>query len=142
MVLLEPAGRPGTHGRRELAELPALAFGVAASPGGSREVLAGCVRRALAAAGEDPERVWAAVLTDATEEAAVTDVLGDRVPVRLCVSDLVGDTGGAASAFGVATLLALSAVEPATHDRTALVTAVDRDGAVGCAVLRLRGVER
>ena len=66
MLLLEPAGRPGTYGRRELAAVPALAFGEAASPDDERGVLAGCVRRALAAAGEDPQRLWAVVTAGVT----------------------------------------------------------------------------
>ncbi|MFE3499664.1 hypothetical protein ACFXPX_11155 [Kitasatospora sp. NPDC059146] len=47
------------------------------------------------------------------------------------------DPGPAAATFQIQALLSTAETEPAAAGRTALVTAVDRDGAVGCAVLRL-----
>jgi 3-oxoacyl-[acyl-carrier-protein] synthase II len=141
MVLLEPAGRPARHGRAELAEILAMRFGVAEAAG-VRPALAECVRRTLAAAGEVPERVWAAVSSGGAdlpvegEEAALTDVLGTGTPVRHSSSDLVGDTSAASALFALVEALALAAGEPGER-RLALVTAVDRDGVLGCALLRL-----
>jgi 3-oxoacyl-[acyl-carrier-protein] synthase II len=147
MLLLEAAGRPARYGRAELASVLALVFGVADSPADVRGVLAGCLRRAFAVAGEDPARVWAVVRSGpasagetAGEDAAIGDVLGGAAQVLLRGTDLFGDADAAASAFGLAAVLALTEDAPVPHDRTALVTAVDRDGAVGCAVLRLPGV--
>ncbi|MBD0694736.1 hypothetical protein BG452_17260 [Streptomyces sp. CBMA123] len=50
---------------------------------------------------------------------------------------LLGDTSAAAATFQIQALLGAAEAEPAAAGRIALVTAVDRDGAVGCAVLRL-----
>jgi 3-oxoacyl-[acyl-carrier-protein] synthase II len=135
MVLLEPAGRPGRHGRTELAELLGLAFGVFREPADAAAALAGCVRRVLAAAGESQDRVWAHAAAHDPELSEV-DVAFDA-PLRLPVTELVGDTHAASAALGVAAVLAVAATEPRAGGRTALVTAVDRDGTVGCALLRL-----
>jgi 3-oxoacyl-[acyl-carrier-protein] synthase II len=58
-------------------------------------------------------------------------------PLRLSMTELVGDTHAASAALGVAAVLAVAATEPRAGGRTALVTAVDRDGTAGCALLRL-----
>lgn len=52
------------------------------------------------------------------------------------VSRLIGDTAGAAAMFQLAAVLAL-AEQDDVRGRVAVVTAVDRDGEAGCAVLRL-----
>ncbi len=143
MVLLEPAGRPAGYRRTELAELLALEFGVYRGLTGVQPALAGCLDRAFAAAPESSARLWAVIssggpnLPGVAEDAALADVLGDRVPVRLRTTDLVGDVGAASATFGLTAVLALAAQESAAHGRTALLTAVDRDGVVGCALLRL-----
>jgi 3-oxoacyl-[acyl-carrier-protein] synthase II len=142
MVLLEPGGRPAGYRRTELAELLALEFGVYRELTDVRPALAGCMSRVFTAAHESPARLWAAVSSGANlpaqaEDAALAEILGDRVPVRLRTTDLVGDAGAASATFGLTALLALAAAEPAAHGRTALLTAVDRDGVVGCALLRL-----
>jgi len=138
MVLLEPAGRPVRYGRTELAEVLGMGFGVAGAAE-VRSALAGCVRRTLAAAGASPAGVWGAASSGGAdlpgdgEEAALTDVLGAGTPVRLCGTDLVGDTSAASAAFALAALLALAPGD----GRLALVTAVDRDGVFGCALFRV-----
>ncbi|MGH3735196.1 MAG: beta-ketoacyl synthase N-terminal-like domain-containing protein [Micromonosporaceae bacterium] len=143
MVLLEPAGRPTAHRRAELAELLALEFGVAATPADVAPALTGCVRRACIAAGESPDQIWAVARCGgpdpecAGEADALTDLLGDKPPVQLCATDLLGDTHGASAAFGLVALLATAAGTGDAVGRTALVTAADRDGALGCALLRL-----
>jgi len=143
MVLLEPAGRPAGHLRTALAELLALEFGVYRALTGVQPALADCLDRAFAAAHESPARLWAVIssggpnLPGVAEDAALTEILGDRVPVRHRATDLVGDVGAASASFGLTAVLALAAQEPAAHGRTALLTAVDRDGVVGCGLLRL-----
>ena len=136
MVLLEPAGRPAHHGRAELAEVLSLAFAVA-EPDHAQAALARCVRRVLDHAGESPGNVLAVATSGGEEEAAVTDVLGTGTPVRLCASELIGDTSAASAAFALTAVLALAPEAPG--GRLALITAVDRDGALGCALLRLGG---
>lgn len=132
MLLLEPTGRPG---RTELAELLGLTFGVYREPADAGPALAGCVRRVLAAAGESPDGMWAHA---AAHDPELSDVdIALDVPLRLPMTELVGDTHAASAALGVAAVLALSVTEPRASGRTALVTAVDRDGTVGCALLRL-----
>jgi 3-oxoacyl-[acyl-carrier-protein] synthase II len=144
MVLLEPLGRPGEHGRAELAEVLTLEFGFYGKPSDIRPALATCVRRALVAANETPDQVWAVASSGgpgpvgAGEAAALADVVGDRVPVRLHSTELVGDTNGASAAFALIALVGNAGrAAREAHGRTALVTSVDRDGVVGCALLRL-----
>ncbi|MGH3757364.1 beta-ketoacyl synthase N-terminal-like domain-containing protein [Actinophytocola sp.] len=136
MLLVEPAAR---HGRTELAELLGLAFGVFRAPAEAGPALAGCVRRVIAAAGESPDRVWAHAAAHDPDlsdvDKPVDAVLG--APLRLPMTELVGDTHAASAAFGLAAVLALAVDEPRAGGRTALVTAADRDGTVGCALLRL-----
>jgi 3-oxoacyl-[acyl-carrier-protein] synthase II len=160
MLLLEPAGRPTRHGRAELAEVLGMRFGVAEAAE-VRPALAECVRHTLAAADESPERVWAAASSGGAdipgdgERAALTDVLGAGTPVRLHSSDLAGDTSAASASFALAAVLAMASGDPAqppgasgrppgaSGERPlALVTAVDRDGVLGCALLRLNGLNR
>lgn len=138
MLLLEPADRPGRHGRTARAELVGLAFGTYRAPSEAGPVLAGCLRRVLAAAGEPPDRVWAHAAAHDPQLPGV-DVLGD-VALRLPMTELVGDTHAASAALGVAAVLASAEREPSAAGRTAVVTALDRDGTVGCALLRLEGI--
>ncbi|MFI1869768.1 beta-ketoacyl synthase N-terminal-like domain-containing protein [Streptomyces jumonjinensis] len=138
---LEPSHAPeaGEHG---LAEVAALEFGVAAGPGEVRSVLASCLRRALASGPFAPSDVWAAATGGPAEagdpeRAAVADVLGRTPPVRISCADLVGDTSAAAATLQIAAVLSTARRTPAAVGRTALVTSADRDGTVGCALLRL-----
>lgn len=143
MVLVEPLGRPSAHGRAELAEVLALEFGLHSEPSGVRSALGACLRRAFATADETPDRVWAVASSGGPdpfgkgEDAAIADVIGDRAPVRLRSSELVGDTNGASAAFALVAVVAKAAETPQARGHTAVVTSVDRDGVVGCALLRL-----
>lgn len=133
MLLLEPGG-PGQ------AEVLGVAFGVYRSPGDAGATLVRCVRRVLAKAGESPDNVWAVARADdpalaSTDiDGAVKVALDGHEPLRVPVAELAGDTHAASAAFGIAAVLALA---EGVAGRTALVTAVDRDGTVGCALLRL-----
>ncbi|HEU5470224.1 MAG TPA: beta-ketoacyl synthase N-terminal-like domain-containing protein [Actinophytocola sp.] len=138
MLLVEPAGR-----RSGLAEVLAIRLGVFGARPELPGVLAGCVRGVLTESGTAPAEVWAMAAAHDPELAAadpdriVLESLGCRPPVQLPVTDLVGDTQAASGAFGLAGVLALAAHEPAAAGRTALVSTVDRDGTVGCVLVRL-----
>ncbi|KUJ65262.1 3-oxoacyl-ACP synthase [Streptomyces albus subsp. albus] len=142
MVLVEPAGAGGPE-RPGLAELLAVQMGVYGDTAGIRPALADCVRRALEIAQAAPEDLWlvapgaAAGPLGEQEQAALTDVLAGAAPERVSCTELIGDTSAAAAAFQLVSVLALAQGRPAAAGRLALVTAVDRDGALGCALLRL-----
>lgn len=144
MMLLEPAGAQDTE-RPGLAEVLAVEFGVYAETDGIRPVLASCLRRAFETAGAVPGDLWAVAPTAAAgragelERAALADVLGDAEPEQVPCTGLIGDTSAAAATFQLVSVLALAEGRPETAGRLALVTSVDRDGAVGCALLRLLG---
>lgn len=135
VLLLESPASAREHGRRPLASVAGLAFGVA--PGGrdARPRLAGLVERVLKEAGAVPAAVGQSVTTGGSpvEREAVRDVLGDAAdPVD--TTDLFGDLGGAGSAFGLVVGLELAARGPGPAGGV-LVTALDRDGGLGCALL-------
>lgn len=123
MLLLEPDARDG------LAEVVALEFGVYAEPEEIRPALVACVRRALDKAGARPENVS---LVAPGDDTPLADVFGDHQPTRIDCTELIGDAGAAAATFQVLAVLV------ADTPGLALVTAVDRDGTVGCALLRTR----
>lgn len=133
MLLLEPPGRPARHGRTALAELLGCALAVFRDPAEAGPALAGCVRRVL----PDGEPVWAHAAAHDPVLSGVDPV--PDVPVRLPMTELLGDTHAASAALGVAAVLATAAADPAAAGRIALVTAADRDGTVGAALLRLAG---
>ena len=129
MLLVEPEAR---HGRTALAELLGLAFGVYRDRAEAGQALAGCVRRVLAGTSEP---LWAHASAD-DPGLSYVDAAVDA-EVRLPMAELVGDTHAASAALGVAAVLALAATEPEAAGRPVLVTAADRDGTVGAALLRL-----
>ncbi|MFJ8477441.1 beta-ketoacyl synthase N-terminal-like domain-containing protein [Kitasatospora sp. NPDC094011] len=139
LLVVEPAGS---------AERPALAAVLAVEtrvdvdddPGAA---VTACVQRALARAGATAEEVWAAVPSAAptaagrAEQAALAALLPAEALTAVPSMTLLGDTSAASATFQIQALLAVAETDPAAAGRTALVTAVDRDGAVGCTVLRL-----
>ncbi len=64
-------------------------------------------------------------------------MLGDHEPEPVRCSELIGDTHAAAAAFQIAAVLVAAEGRDDARGRIALITSVDRDGVVGCAVLRL-----
>lgn len=143
VLLLESAE---TTGRTALADVLSVQFALTGDVGDVRTALAGCLRRALADACVDARDVWAAAPSDPPgprregEHAAIHDVLGEHRPMQLSCIGLLGDTNAASAAFQIAALLSSAQAEPASTGGAALVTSVDRDGVVGCALLRLRGL--
>lgn len=136
MLFVEPAS---SGNRSALAEVVALDTRLAVA-GEPRDELVGCLRRVLA--GVAPQDVWGVALggpdpvTMTMEREAVAEALGLEVERTVAPVELIGDTGAATGAFQLAALLALADGE---RDRVALATAVDRDGMVGCVMVRLRG---
>ncbi|GAA4432982.1 beta-ketoacyl synthase N-terminal-like domain-containing protein [Actinokineospora soli] len=131
MLQVEAAGA-----ERALAEVLSVEFGAFA--GDYRDALAACVRRGLDRSGTTAAEVWA-VSPCGTAGPAEDEVLaGFAGAVRPDLSG-TGDTSGAAAAMQIAAVLAPAERDPPAAGRTALVTAVDHEGVVGCTVLRMRG---
>jgi 3-oxoacyl-[acyl-carrier-protein] synthase II len=134
--------------RPRLAELVAVEVGLATEAGDVRTVLADCVHRALAQAGVTPADLWVVAACGAPgrygdeERTALADLgtpaaasAASAASVRC--TDLLGDTCAASAAFQIAAVLALAKDDATAVGRTALVTTADRDGVVGCALLRI-----
>ncbi|GAX51784.1 beta-ketoacyl synthase N-terminal-like domain-containing protein [Streptomyces olivochromogenes] len=151
VFLVESAEAAEAAGRTALAAIGAVRFRACAEPEGAataRRTLADCVRGALDAAGVGPENVRAVLPLAgggplATQEAAaVRDALGEARPRWTRLRDLVGDTSAAATSLQLAAALAESGDRGLAPGEAALITGVDRDGMVGCAVLTGAGARR
>lgn len=95
------------------------------------------VEETLASAGVTAADIWAAVpsgLEDAEREA-LGALFPRQVSERIAaVGELIGDTGAAAGAFQLASVVAAA---PEAAGRHAVITSVDPQGLVAAAVLRL-----
>ncbi|MFF3784248.1 beta-ketoacyl synthase N-terminal-like domain-containing protein [Streptomyces sp. NPDC001933] len=139
LFLLESGAAARDSGRTVLATVLGCRFRAFRNTGRASAVLRSCADEVLAAAGATPDDI--AIVAPGTppgvfgkEETAALD--GLAAP-RLAVRPLIGDATAAGAAFQLAAVLAESAARPELVDRIALVTAVDRDGTVGAALLRL-----
>ncbi|MEV6808878.1 beta-ketoacyl synthase N-terminal-like domain-containing protein [Streptomyces sp. NPDC051132] len=141
VFLLETARDARAAGRRIRARLLATRFRAFTDPSEAHGALAECVRAALKQAGAHTEdvRVVAPVETGGTlagvEDAAIGDVLGAGERRRIGSRALLGDTSAAAAGLQVAAALAVWEEEQTEPGTLALVTAIDRDGTAGCALL-------
>jgi 3-oxoacyl-[acyl-carrier-protein] synthase II len=152
ILLVERVNEPArglASGLQPLAEVLAVEFGTFAGDGaaiddGAGAVLAACIRRAMDRPSVGAEAIWAVAPCGAPgaagehERAALDAVLGDHETVHIRPVEIIGDTRAAAAVFQVAAVLAVAAESPRPVDRLALVTAVDTEGVVGCALLRIR----
>ncbi|MFI9169422.1 beta-ketoacyl synthase N-terminal-like domain-containing protein [Streptomyces lincolnensis] len=144
-VLLLESGAP--RGGAALAELAAVEVGLPHAESEVTAVLADCVRRALARAGLDADSVWAVAPADlpgtlgTAERQALDEALGGRTPRGLLCTELLGDTGAVSAAFQITALLSAAESDPESAGRAGVVTTVDREGVVGCALLRFPGPE-
>ncbi len=135
MLLVEPAGP-------EQARILAVESTVASSDPAAG--LARCVRRALSRCGVPAEEVWAVSSTPLAgplgdaERAAIEQVFGDRWRLAVPEGQPWGDAGAATAPFQIAAVLAAAERDPDARGRVAVVTAIDRDGVLGCAVIRTR----
>jgi 3-oxoacyl-[acyl-carrier-protein] synthase II len=105
---------------------------------GITEGLAGCVRRALAAAAVDPGDVGLVVTGDGDPdgaEAAAADAAG-AAGDRLRPKELLGETNAAAGALALASVLGWHAADARRDGRVAVITGSTPDGNVGAAVVR------
>ncbi|MFJ4095297.1 beta-ketoacyl synthase N-terminal-like domain-containing protein [Kitasatospora sp. NPDC089913] len=142
-LLLVERADPDDRDQPVLAELLAVRMGIALD-GDVRTALASCVAHALRRAEVRPEELWAVSTSELPgplgeqEQAVVEAATAGASPRRLTQAALLGDTVAASAAFQVAGVLVHAEDDPSAAGRVALVTSVDRDGAVGCALLRLR----
>ncbi|MFE2185642.1 beta-ketoacyl synthase N-terminal-like domain-containing protein [Streptomyces sp. NPDC059455] len=144
--LLEDAEDARAHGRRGIAEVLGLEFGFAEDHPAIRPVLADCLRRLLDRSGLAADGIDALADTQLAgpdgdaERAAVTEVLGTRLPPRVACADSIGDTFAASAAFQIAAVLArVGSGEADAGARTVLITSAEANGMVGAALLRLAG---
>ncbi|MFE7558214.1 beta-ketoacyl synthase N-terminal-like domain-containing protein [Kitasatospora sp. NPDC057500] len=141
VFLLETAQDARAAGRRARAHLLATRFRAFAAPSDARAALAQCVREALERAGARAEDVYLAAPAETggilagTEEAAIGDALGPAGPRLLKNRALLGDASAATASLKLAAVLSVLDDEETPPGALALVTAVDRDGTAGCALL-------
>ena len=137
LVLIEPVGTAASSH----AEI--LAVETAVYPeDGLAGAYAKCVRRTLARAGVGVADLWAlspAALPgwEDAERQLVEETLDGHRPRWLSGHPAWGDAGAATAAFQIASVLAVADADPADTPRTAAVVSADRDGVLGCAVLRV-----
>jgi 3-oxoacyl-[acyl-carrier-protein] synthase II len=130
VLFLEPAGPGGG-----LADVVAVDTRLVVDESPHR-TLAGCLRQVLRDAEVTPGAVSAVAVSSSgdVERAAVEEVLGG-MPTMVDPALLTGDTGAATGVFQMAALLGLAG----DGAGWAVATCADRDGMVGCALLRLLG---
>lgn len=137
LLRLDPSGSEAAE-RDGIAEVVALEFGVYEDADEIRATLLGCLRRALDRAEARPADIAlvAPGETGGPEQAALADLFGGQPPAQVDCAGLIGDPAAAAAAFQVLAVLVRAEDDPALAGRLALVTAVDHDGTLGCALLR------
>ncbi len=137
VFLLESETAARAAGRAALATIAATRFRAFATPAGAIDALVRCIQDALAQAGKSPSDVTlvapsaAGNVAGEWEESALTRVLGTEVE-RVVSRRAIGDTSAASTSFQVASVLARGG---ALDGGLGLVTAIDRDGTVGCVLL-------
>jgi len=140
VVLLEANG---TSQRPALAEVLAVEVGLATNPDAAGQALARCIERVGRQPGQAWDKLWAVAPSappgshGGQERAALEQVLSTHSHVELPCTALLGDTCSASGAFQIAALLARAETDPSSAGRLALVTAIDCDGLVAAALLRI-----
>ncbi|TGA92977.1 3-oxoacyl-ACP synthase [Streptomyces sp. MZ04] len=137
VALLESAADAAAAGRVPVATVPATHFRAAPDPTTGGDELAACVRAALAKAGATADRIrLVAPLGEYAEqeEAGIRAVTGDFAPHWLRCRPLLGDAFAASAGLQLSAALAAGQYWPERED-LALITGIDRDGTVGCALL-------
>ncbi|MEU3712661.1 beta-ketoacyl synthase N-terminal-like domain-containing protein [Streptomyces catenulae] len=141
VFLLEPAEAAREAGHPALARLLTTRFRAYGAESEVRAALAACVRDALKTTGVAPGDVrlvaplGAGGESAALEEAGVGDALGAADPRWIRCRPLLGDTSAAATSLQLAAVLAAAGADGLAPGEAALVTGVERDGTVGCALL-------
>lgn len=134
ILMLEAAECARDAGRTPLAEVLAVELAAAPDAAAAPAALERCIRRALERTGVAPGNVWAVAATDAAEAEAIERALDGAAPLRVPSQELLGDTGSVSAAFQLAAALSLARGERA--GAIALITSTDRDGQLGCALVR------
>lgn len=137
VALLETAADAAAAGRVPVATVAATHFRAAPDPAAGGDELAACVRAALAKArvGADRIRLVAPLGEYAEqEEAGVRAVTGASTAHWLRCRPLLGDAFAASAGLQLSAALAAGQYWPERGD-LALITGIDRDGTVGCALL-------
>ncbi|HXL93344.1 MAG TPA: beta-ketoacyl synthase N-terminal-like domain-containing protein [Streptosporangiaceae bacterium] len=139
IFVIEPAS---SATRRPLATLLATEFRTCVD-GDFGTVIRMAIRAALARGGVSADEVFLASPSGApgpaglAERAALAEAANETAISRVPdLVELIADAGAASAAFQIAAVLSLAAVLPAAG-KPALITSVDPDGAVACALLRL-----
>jgi 3-oxoacyl-[acyl-carrier-protein] synthase II len=144
VFLVEDPASAADQGREVQATVLGLRFAVGdpAGPDGPAravsDALAGCIRKLLAEADASPGDVWAVAVSGQSgwcgtaEAEAVAASLPDA-EVLAPVSHAIGDTSAASGSFQLAALL--SATD--AGGRLGIVTSLDMEGQVGCALIQL-----
>ncbi|MEU3499594.1 3-oxoacyl-ACP synthase, partial [Streptomyces hundungensis] len=126
-----------TSGRTPLARLMGTRFRAYHRPAAAAEALTTCVRAVLDEAGIDAAsvRVVAPLGAEGEEDAVLRALPPGADPRLIRCRPLLGDASAAATAFQTGAVLALAEEGGLPPGATALVTGIDRDGTVGCALL-------
>lgn len=129
-------------GAEPMAEVLAVETGVHGTSD-AEEMMLACLRRAFARAEVALEDTWAVSSVPcgenlgAAENAALAAMFGS-LPVRRVPGGVPwGDAGAVTAAFQLAAVLAEAERDPAAAGRVAVIAAMDRDGVLGCALLRM-----
>ncbi|MBT2377969.1 3-oxoacyl-ACP synthase [Streptomyces sp. ISL-111] len=139
-LLESTAGQDGRALAEVLAVESRVYFGTEVSP-----VLDACLDGVLARAEVNAEDVWAVSASELAgtagdqERAVLTARFGAGALDRAPSLTPIGDTSGASAAFQIGSLLSLAEQGGAPTGSVVLVSSVDDDGIVACAVLRLLG---
>ncbi len=140
MLLVEPADSVGGR-RRALAEVLAVESRNAFDDD-YVTALVDCARSALKSAGVEATDVDVTAFSDApgrlgeAERTATARVFGRDVPMLPALRALIGETASVSAAFQLGSVLAHGA-RPGSAGQLAMVTSVDPDGMVACALVRL-----
>ncbi|GAA1930488.1 beta-ketoacyl synthase N-terminal-like domain-containing protein [Streptomyces sodiiphilus] len=134
--LMETDAAAREAGRTPLARLLGTRFRGCQEAEEAPAALSACVREALESVGASARDVRLVVpLGAGGEERTVLDALPGADPVRIGCRRLLGDASAAATAFQIVAVLARAEDRLWSDGALALVTGVDRDGTVGCALL-------
>lgn len=137
--LLETLAEAEQAGRVPAARVLSTRFRGVGDPADPSAALSACVTSALEQAGvrgEDVRVVAPSAAegdTGAVEEAGINDALGNAAPKWVRCRSLIGDASSVSTGFQIAA--ALSVAESFGDNDLALITTIDRDGTVGCALL-------
>lgn len=137
VALMESAADAAAAGRVPLATVLATHFRATPEAATGGVELAACVRAALAKAGATADRIrLVAPLGEHAEqeESGIRAVTGDFAPHWLHCRPLMGDAFAASAGLQLSAALAAGQYWSQPGD-LALITGIDRDGTVGCALL-------